>query len=131
MPYRVQPYPFEFKILGWALEFSRRLTGDPRAFLLLFNREGAVQRAFFGDKAGFLDHEMVDSLQRSTPSSFLFEPGDYPEDHLVGQGNTSAKWSNVSQDTFERLLGAKFHVDDFKARDFIMPDFPGTHRVMF
>lgn len=132
MPHATYAYPFEFKVFGFAGEFSQRLSGCERSFLLIFNENGAARSLYF-EHAENSWHELTRKLEGSGISFLFYDPFEAPEFYWLS-------WHKVERATMERLLG-----EAFEERDFMhgMPysitppdpttaiDFPTTWGVMF
>ena len=91
MPRSTVKFQFEFTIWGWASEFSETLTGENRAFLIIFNSDQSVDRAFFS-KERYFDNALKESLTKTNEFYFFYDPFEGPE-------YTYISWNNLSRNT--------------------------------
>ena len=105
MTHMTQGYPFEWKVLGFANNLSRRLAGDGCTFLMVLNSEGALRTLQFEHSESSW-HDLTQQLKEADESHVFYDPFDAPE-------YTWISWHNVERPTMERLIGKHFDGSDF------------------
>lgn len=123
MPQATCKFLFEFRILGWASNFSDTMTGENRGFLIVFSLDGAVERIFFGSFRCDFNLDLKRTITESAVSYFFYHPFEAPE-------YTFIEWKNLPRQTLERLMKEEFDQNDLTASGETI-EFPTTWGVMF
>jgi hypothetical protein len=124
MPRATCGYRFEWKILNWAKDFSRILTGHEHyAFFIALTEDGRTKKVIVGDQPETLDRKELEALQQESSCWLFHDPFEGPE-------YTYVQWQNVDRRTMERLVGASFEPNDFLSKDESV-EFPTSWGVMF
>jgi hypothetical protein len=132
MPRATARFPFEFKIMSWAVHFSKVMTGENRCMLIILDSDGAVRQLFFGEDEYHYDLEMWETLRQSNQCWLFYHP-------FEGPVYTYMEWQDLQRNTIERLMGGRFEDTDFAG---IAPsqspqatnecvEFPISWKVMF
>lgn len=130
MPRSTARFQFEWKMMGWALRFSRTLTGENRCFLLIVDAEGAVRQLHFGEGELEYDQDSWRALMGAHPSWLFYHPFDGPV-------HTFMQWQDIERGSVERLMGERFEDADLAEPVHPEPgtaglsEFPSTWSVMF
>lgn len=106
MPHSSVQYPFEFKVLEWAHDFSVQLTGENRGFLMVVDAAGDMRQFWSGEKKGHFDLALKDKLSAENAHWLFYHPFDAPE-------YTFIKWQGLEADVWERLIGKPFEAPAF------------------
>jgi hypothetical protein len=134
MPKSTHLYPFENKVLGFAVALAERMTGLDRAngFLMYLSREGAVQSVTFDDHTPEWRLRVEAASEDDRPHLY-FDPFDAPDYSYLS-------WNQIAQHTMERLIGQGIESVDlvrwphFSHRTSHQPDpssYPSRWSVMF
>ena len=105
MPHSTVQYPFEFKVLEWASDFSVKLTGENRGFLLVVDAAGEVRQMWSGERKGHFDLSLKDKLAAENERWLFYHPFDAPEYIFI-------EWQDLGAVPLEQLTGQAFEMRD-------------------
>lgn len=100
-------YRFEFRILKWAEEQSRRLCGSRHAMFIGLRPDCSVRRVYFAPAGEGWSTENKRALTEAHPAWLLYLPYEEPASGYL-------EWAEVPREVFERWLERSFEVVDFQ-----------------
>ncbi|MFT5456678.1 MAG: hypothetical protein ACI9K2_003165 [Myxococcota bacterium] len=106
MPTSTSRFRFEYRVLGWAEDFTRTITGARCAVFVAFRADGTVRRVYFAPPGGTFDGARKAALVEAHPGWLLYSPYDE-------EGTGYLEWLGVGQDVAERWIGRRFEPLDF------------------
>lgn len=106
MPHKTQAYAFEQKILEFAGNLSKSLSGANRTFVMIFNGTGAVQTIIV-KKPSASSNDLTKQLEETKQPIFFYDPFDAPR-------HTWISWFMIKRSTMERVIGKRFDDFDFQ-----------------
>jgi hypothetical protein len=123
MPFSTCKYDFEVKVLKYTHGVCRALIGKLVPFIMIFHKDGSIQRIHFDNVT-----ELLDKVRGKETGYLLFDPFDEPEYSYV-------EWNHINRLQMETLLEVAFEPGDFVARKhdevYLQVSFPESWKVMF
>lgn len=119
-------YPFEFRLLDWAEQFSLQISGARRAFFVGLREDGSVRRLYSSKPHEVYDGERKHTMARSHSVWFLYVPHDE-------KGSGYVEWYELDPGIVERWTARPLSPEDFadvrggSARE----GWPSSWRVLF